>query len=142
LSSYNDGNQRTILGAGVQFRVLMTPLLKVKYFFAYGDYSRLAQELAAPGSAPPYAAFQSIKYQSWGAVLEKNWGSRAKLVLESNFIYHRQETNPWVRGVNVLAGINYLITYHLSLRAVGYYSHSVGPGPVSYQVRNVLGGLS
>jgi len=142
LSSYNDGNQRSILGAGVQFRVMMTPLLKIKYFFAYGDYNRSAQDLAPPGSAPSYAAFQSIRYHSWGVVLEKNWGSRAKLVLESNFIYNRQQSNPWVKGVNVLAEMNYLVTYHLSLRAVGFYSHSMGPGPTSYQVRNVSGGLS
>jgi Tfp pilus assembly protein PilF len=141
-SSYNDGNQRSILGAGVQFRVMMAPLLKIKYFFAYGDYSRRAQDLAPPGSAPPYAAFQALRYHSWGAVLEKNWGSRAKLVLESNFIYNRQERNPGVTGVNALAEVNYLIAYHLSLRAVGFYSYNMGPGPTSYQVRSVSGGLS
>lgn len=141
-SAYNDGNQRTILGAGVQFRLMMAPLLKIKYFFAYGDYSRRAQDLAPFGSAPPYAAFQSINYHSWGAVLEQNWGSRAKLVLESNFIYNRQGSNPGVTGVNALAELNYLITYHLSVRAVGFYSHNAGPGPTSYQVRSVSGGVS
>ena len=142
LSSYNDGNQRNILGAGVQYRVMMAPLLKIKYFFAYGDYRQRAQDLAPAGSAPAYAAFQSIRYHSWGVVLEKNWGDWAKLVLESNFFCNRQQSSPWVTGVNVLAEMNYLITYHLSLRAVGFYSHSMGPGPSSYQVRSVLGGLS
>ena len=141
-SSYNDGNQRSILGAGVQFRVMMTPLLKIKYFFAYGDYSRRAQDLAPSGSAPPYAAFQALKYHSWGVVLEKDWGNRAKLVLESNFIYNCQERNPWVKGVNTLAEMNYLLTYHLSLRAVGYYSYSFLPSGASYHVHSVSGGLS
>jgi hypothetical protein len=62
--------------------------------------------------------------------------------VERNFNYSRQLTNPWVKGVSVLAEINYLLTYHLSLRAVGFYSHSVGPGSGSYQIRNISGGLS
>ena len=141
-SSYNDGNQRSVLGAGVEFRVMMNPLLKTKYFFAYGDYSRRAQDLAPSGSAPAYAAFQALKYHSWGVVLEKNWGNRAKLVLESNFICSTQENNPWVKGVNTLAEMNYLLTYHLSLRAVGYYSYSFLPSGASYHVHSVSGGLS
>jgi len=28
------------------------------------------------------------------------------------------------------------------VRAVGFYSHHAGPGPTSYQVRSVSGGLS
>jgi hypothetical protein len=140
-SSYNDGNQRSILGPGIQFRALMNPLLKIKYFFAYGNYSRRAADLAPPGPAPPYVDFHALKYHSWGAVLEKNWGSRAKLVLESNFICSQQESNPWVKGVNALAEMNYLLTYHLSLRAVGFYYYSAGLGHI-YQVRSVTGGLS
>jgi tetratricopeptide (TPR) repeat protein len=139
--SYNDGNTRSILGPGIQYRVLMDPLLKIKYLFAYGNYSRHAADLAPAGTAPAYADFHSLKYHSWGAVLEKNWGSRAKLVLESNFICQQQESNPWVKGVNVLAEMNYLLTYHLSLRAVGFYYYSVGVGR-TYQVRSVTGGLS
>ena len=75
------------------------------------------------------------------AVLEKNWGSRAKLVLESNFICSQQLNNPWTKGVNVLAELNYLLTYHLSLRTVGFYFHSVNQGR-TYEVRNISGGLS
>lgn len=140
-SSYNDGNQRSILGPGIQFRVLMNPLLKIKYFFAYGDYSRLAVDLGPPCTPPPYIDFHSLKYHSWGAVLEKNWGNRAKLVLESNFICLKQPNNPWTRGGNALAEINFLLTYHLSLRAVGFYFYSVNQGR-TYEVRNVSGGLS
>ena len=141
ISSYNDGNQRSILGPGIQFRVLMNPLLKIKYFFAYGDYNRLAADLGPPRTPPPYTDFHSLKYHSWGAVLEKNWGSRAKLVLESNFICLRQQNNPWTKGVNVLAEVNYLLTYHLSLCAVGFYFYSVSQDR-TYEVRNVSGGLS
>jgi len=140
-SSYNDGNQRIILGPAIQFRVLMNPLFKIKYFFAYGNYSQQAADLAPAGAAPPYVDFHALKYNSWGAVLEKNWGSRAKLVLESNFICSRQGNNPWVKGVNVLAEVNYLLTDHLSLRAVGFYYHSAAPG-LTYKVRNVSAGLS
>jgi Tetratricopeptide repeat len=141
-SSYTDNNARQILGGGVQFRVLMNPLLRIKYFYAYGDYNRRAADLAPPGSGPAYADFQSLNFHSWGMVLEKNWGSRAKLALESNFNYSQQGDNPGVKTVNVLVEMNYLLTYHLSLRAVGFYSHSMLPGSTSYQVRNVSGGLS
>jgi hypothetical protein len=140
-SSYNDGNQRSIIGPGIQFRVLMDPLFKIKYFFVYGDYNRRAADLEPPGTTPPYIDFHSLRYNSWGAVLEKNWGGRAKLVLESNFICLQQERNPWVKGVNALAEINYLLTYHLSLRAVGFYSRSWGLNR-TYQVRNISAGLS
>jgi hypothetical protein len=46
--------------------------------------------------------------------LEQNWGGRAKLALESDFNYSRQAGNPWVKSVNVLAEMNYLLTYHIS----------------------------
>jgi tetratricopeptide (TPR) repeat protein len=142
LSSYTDNNARQILGGGVQFRVLMNPLFKIKYFYAHGDYKHRAEDLAPPGSSPAYADFQSLNFHSWGMVLEKNWGGRAKLALESNFNYSQQGGNPAVKSVNVLAEMNYLLTYHLSLRAVGFYSHSMGPGTTSYQMRSVSGGLS
>jgi tetratricopeptide (TPR) repeat protein len=142
LSAYTDNNVRHILGSGLQFRVLMNPLFKIKYSFAYGDYKYLALALASPGAGPSYYDFQSIKLHTWGAVLEKNWGGRAKLVLESNFNYSQQLSNPWVKGFNALAEINYLLTYHLSLRIVGFYAHNVGPGSNSYQMRNISGGLS
>jgi tetratricopeptide (TPR) repeat protein len=141
LSSYNDGNQRLILAPGIQFRVLMNPLFKIKYSFTYGNYNRQVRDLAPPGAPPPYTDFHDLKYHSWGTVLEKNWGSRAKLVLESNFICSQQLNNPWTRGVNVLAELNYLLTYHLSLRAVGFYFYSVNQGR-TYEVRNISGGLS
>jgi hypothetical protein len=75
-------------------------------------------------------------------VLEKNWGSRAKLALEGNLNYSHQIGNPWIKTVNVLAEMTHLLTYHLSLRVVGFYSHSVLPGGTSYQARSVSGGLS
>jgi tetratricopeptide (TPR) repeat protein len=142
LSSYTDNNARQIVGGGVQYRVLMDPMLKIKYFYAYGDYKRRAVDLAPPGGGPAYKDFQSLSFHSWGMVLEKNWGSRAKLAMESNFNYSHRGDNPGVKTVNVLAEVNYLLTYHLSLRAVGFYSHSVSPGPTSYQMRSVSGGLS
>ena len=37
---------RQILGGGVQFRVLMNPLLKIKYSYTYGDYKSRAVDLA------------------------------------------------------------------------------------------------
>jgi hypothetical protein len=123
----------------VQLRVLREPLLKVKYLFAYGDYRRRAADLTPPGIAAPYFDPQALKVHSWGVVLEKNWGDRFKLALESNLLYNQQGTGP---GVNALAELNYLLTYHLSVRGVAYYSHSVGLGGVSYQVRSVSGGLS
>jgi hypothetical protein len=98
----------------------MDPLLKFKYLFAHGNYGQRAVDLAPTGTAPPYVDFHALTYQSWGAVLEENWGSRAKLALESNFICQRQENNPWVKGVNALAEISYLLSYHLSLRAVDF----------------------
>ena len=119
----------------------MNPLLKIKYFFAYGNYSQDVCSPEPPGTAPPYEDFHALQYHSWGAALEKNFGSRAKLVLDSNFICERQENNPYVKGVNALAEMNYLLTYHLSLRAVGFYSYSAGLGRI-YQVRSVTGGLS
>ena len=75
-------------------------------------------------------------------VLEKNWGSRAKLALESNFNYSQQGGNPAVKTVNALAEMNYLLTCHLSLRAVGFYSPSILPGGTSYPARSVSGELS
>ncbi|AEB10199.1 hypothetical protein Desac_2377 [Desulfobacca acetoxidans DSM 11109] len=120
----------------------MHPLLKLKYFFAYGDYNRRAEEVAPPATGPSYTDFQSITFHSWGMVLEKNWGKRAKLALESNINYSWQGNNIGVKTVNALAEMNYLLTYHLSLRAVGFYSHNVGPGATSYQMRSVSGGLS
>jgi tetratricopeptide (TPR) repeat protein len=140
-SAYNDGNRRIIVGPGIQYRVLMNPLLKIKYFFGYGNYSQRAADLAPVGTAPPYVDFHALKYQSWGVVLEKNWGSRAKLVLESNFICSQQKSNPYAKGVNGLVEMDYLLTYHLSLRAVGFYFYSQGLG-LTYLVRNVSGGLS
>jgi tetratricopeptide (TPR) repeat protein len=142
LSSYTDSNARQILGGGAQFRVLMNPLLKINYSYVYGDYNRRAADLAPPGSAPAYTDFQSLNFHSWGIVLEKNWGSRAKLAVESDFNYSHQAGSSWVKTVNVLVEMNYLLTYHLSLRAVGFYSHSVLPDSTSYQVRSVSGGLS
>ena len=120
----------------------MDPLLKIKYSFAYGNYSRHATELAPPGTAPPYGDFHALKYHSLGAVLEKNWGSRAKLVLESNFICAREVSIPWIKGFNALAEMNYLLTYHLSLRAVGFFFYTGAGAGRTYQVRSVSGGLS
>jgi len=48
LSTHTDNNVRQILTTGVQFRVLMNPLFKIKYFFVYGDYRYRAVDLAPP----------------------------------------------------------------------------------------------
>ena len=93
------------------------------------------------GLTSPYVDFHALKYHACGAVFEKNWGSRAKLVLESNFVCSREESDPYVKGVNALVEMNYLLTYHLSLRAVGFYYYAAGLGSI-YQVRSVSGGLS
>jgi tetratricopeptide (TPR) repeat protein len=135
----SDGNLRTILGGMVQFRVLQDPLVKIKYSLYYGDFQNRAIDLARPGAGAPYVDFQSLKYHSWGVVLEKNWTDRAKLAIESNVTYNQVGNGP---GVNVLVELNYLLTYHLSLRAVGYYANSMLQGGTSYQVRSASGGVS
>ncbi len=138
-SFITDGNLRQIMGGMVQYRVLWDPLLKIKYSLYYGDYQNRAIDLARPGAGAPYADFQSLKYHSWGVVLEYNWGDRAKFVIESNVTYNQVGNGP---GENVLAELNYLLTSHWSLRATGFYSNSMLPGRVSYQARSVSGGLS
>ena len=80
-----------------------------------------------------------MKYHYWGLVLEKNWGSRAKLVLESNLNYNQMSNSP---GFNSLLEFDYLLTYHLSARIVGFYSNAVTQGSASYQVRSALATLS
>lgn len=135
----SDGNLRTILGGVVQYRVLQDPLFKIKYSLYYGDFKNRALDLAQPGAGAPYTDFQSLKYHLWGVVLEKNWSDRAKLALESNVTYNQVGNGP---GVNVLVELNYLLTYHLSLRAVGYYANSMFQGGISYQVRSASGGVS
>jgi hypothetical protein len=41
-----------------------------------------------------------------------------------------------------LVELDYLLTYHVSLRAVGLYSNAVTRGSASYQVRSALATLS
>jgi hypothetical protein len=112
---------------------------KIKYSLFYSDFQNRAQDLARPGAGVPYADFQSLKYHFWGVVLEKNWGDWAKLAPESNVTYNQVGNGP---GVNVPVGLNYLLTRHLSLRAVGYYANSMFQGGVSYQFRSASGGVS
>jgi tetratricopeptide (TPR) repeat protein len=135
----SDGNFRQIMGGMVQYRILSDPLLKFKYSLYYGDFQKRAIDLAPPGAGAPYADFHHLKYHSWGVVLEKNWGDRAKLAIESNVTYNQVGNGP---GVNALVELNYLLTSHLSMRAVGFYANNMLQGGVSYQVRSVSGGLS
>jgi Tfp pilus assembly protein PilF len=138
-SYITDGNRRQIIGGMVQYRVLWDPLLKIKYSLYYGDFQHRAIDLARPGAGAPYADFHSLKYHAWGVVLEYNWGDRAKFIVESNVTYNQVGNGP---GQNVLVELNYLLTPHLSMRAVGFYANSMLRGGVSYQARTVSGGLS
>ncbi|MFZ5448192.1 MAG: tetratricopeptide repeat protein [Thermodesulfobacteriota bacterium] len=138
-SFITDGNLRRIMGGMVQYRVLWDPLLKIKYSLYYGDFQNRAIDLAQPGAGPPYADFHSLKYHAWGVVLEYNWSDRAKFIVESNVTYNQVGNGP---GENVLVELNYLLTSHLSMRAVGFYANSMLRGGVSYQARSVSGGLS
>ena len=124
-SFYSDGNFRQIWSPSLQFRILQDPLLKFKYSFYYGDYLYSSREITPPGAAPAYLAFKYLKYHYWGFVLEKNWGSRAKLALETNLTYNQLSNYP---GFNSLVEFDYLLTYHLSARIVGFYSNCRHPG--------------
>jgi tetratricopeptide (TPR) repeat protein len=139
LSFYSDGNFRQIWSPTLQFRILQDPLLKFKYSFYYGDYLYSSQQITPPRAAPAYLAFRHLKYHYWGFVLEKNWGARAKLVLESNLNYNQLSNSP---GFNSLVEFDYLLTYHLSARIVGFYSNAVTLGSASYQIRSALATLS
>lgn len=139
LGFYSDGNFRQIYGGNLQYRILTEPLLKLKYSFNYGHYLYPARDLAPPGGAPAYAAFQNLKIHAWGVVLEKNWGSRAKLALESNLTYNQRSNTP---GCNTLVEFDYLLTHHVSLRVVGFYSNAVVQGSTSHQARSALATLS
>ena len=129
-SFISDGNLRQIMGGMVQYRVLWDPLLKIKYSLYYGDFRNRAIDLARPGAGAPYADFHSLKYHAWGVVLEYNWGDRAKFAVESNVTYNQVGNGP---GENVMVELNYLLTPHLSMRAVGFYANSMLRGGVSYQ---------
>ena len=80
----------------------MEPVAQNKVFLMLtAIFNRRAMDLAPPVAGPAYADFQSLKYHSWGMVLEKNWGDRAKLALESNFDCSNQVGNgPGVKTVN------------------------------------------
>jgi Tfp pilus assembly protein PilF len=138
-SFISDGNLRQIMGGMLQYRVLWDPLLKIKYSLYYGDFQHRAIDLARPGAGAPYTDFHSLKYHAWGVVLEYNWGNRAKFIVESNVTYNQVANGP---GQNVLVELNYLLTPHWSMRAVGFYANSMLRGGVSYQARSVSGGLS
>jgi tetratricopeptide (TPR) repeat protein len=135
----SDGNLRQIMGGMVQYRILWDPLVKIKYSLYYGNFQNRAIDLAPSGAGAPYADFHSLKYHSWGVVLEYNWDERAKFAVESNVTYNQVGHGP---GENVLVEVNYLLTSHLSMRAVGFYANSMLRGGVSYQARSVTGGLS
>jgi tetratricopeptide (TPR) repeat protein len=139
VSFYSDGNFRQIWSPTLQFRLLQDPLLKFKYSFYYGDYLYSSQQITPPGAAPAYLAFRHLKYHYWGFVLEKNWGSRFKLALETNLNYNQMSNSP---GFNSLVEIDYLLTHHVSARLVGFYANAVTQGSASYQVRSALATLS
>jgi tetratricopeptide (TPR) repeat protein len=139
LGFYSDGNFRQIYGGNLQYRLLAEPLLKLKYSFYYGHYLYPARDLAPAGAAPAYVAFQNLKFHAWGVVLEKNWGGRAKLALESNLNYNQRSNAP---GFNAMVEFDYLLTYHLSARVVGFYSNALVQGSASHQMRSALTTLS
>ncbi len=139
VSFYSDGNFRQIWSATLQYQLVQEPLLKLKYTFNYGDFLYPARTLAPPGGAPAYFAFQHLKHHTWGVVLEKNWAKRFKVALESNLGYNQMSNAP---SFTSLVELDYLLTYHVSLRAVGLYSNAVTRGSASYQVRSALATLS
>lgn len=139
VSFQSDGNFRQIWSPSLQYRILPDPLLKFKYSFSYGDYLYPATDLAPPGTSPAYMAFQNLKYHAWGVVLEKNWGDRVKFVLESNLTYNQRSNAP---GFNSLVELAYLLTHHVSLRLVGFYSNALIEGFRSHQVRSALATVS
>jgi tetratricopeptide (TPR) repeat protein len=139
MSFYSDGNFRQIWSPTLQFRLLPDPLLKFKYTFYYGDYLYSSPEITPAGAAPAYLAFQHLKFHTWWFVLEKNWGKRLKLALETNLNYNQMSNSP---GINCLAEIDCLLTYHLSARLVGFYANAVTQASASYQVRSALATLS
>ena len=139
VSFYSDGNFRQIWSPTLQYRLLQDPLLKFKYAFYYGDYLYPSRSVTPPGAGPAYLAFKHLKYHTWGFVLEKNWGPRAKLAVETNLNYNQLGNAP---GFNSLVEFDYLLTYHVSLRAVGFYSNAVPLRSTSHQVRSALATLS
>jgi hypothetical protein len=139
LSFYSDGNFRQIWSPTLQYRILQDPLVKFKYSLTYGHYLYTARDILPFGAAPAYLAFQDLKFHTWGIVLEKNWGRRAKFALESNLNYNQRSNAP---GFNSLVEFDYLLSYRLSVRAVGFYSNGVTLGSASHQVRSALGTLS
>lgn len=138
-SFYSDGNFRQIWSPSLQYRLLQDPLLKFKYTFYYGSYLYSARDISPTGAPPAYLAFQYLKYHSWGVVLEKNWGRRAKVAVETNLNYNQRSNMP---GFNSLVEFDYLLNYHLSVRVVGFYANSVTQGSASYQVRSALATMS
>ena len=77
------------------------------------------------GAAPAYLAFKNLKYHYWGFVLEKNWGSRFKLALETNLNYNQISNSP---GFNSLVEIDYLLTHHVSARICRLLCERRDPG--------------
>lgn len=139
LSFYSDGNFRQLWSPMLQFRLVQDPLLKFKYSFFYGGYLYSSRDITPVGAAPAYLAFQHFKFHTWGLVLEKNFGRRAKLALESNLTYNQLSNSP---GFNSLAEFDWLLTYHVSARLVGFYSNGMTLGSASHQVRSALATLS
>jgi len=72
-------------------------------------------------------------------VLEKNFGDWLKFSLESDIQLTPGAPGP---GFLALAEMDVLLTRKLSLRLVAFYNNSVNKDKTSYQVRNLVAGLS
>ena len=59
--------------------------------------------------------------------------------METNLNYNQLGNAP---GFNSLVEFDYLLTYHVSVRAVGFYSNAVPLRSTSHQVRSALATLS
>lgn len=139
---YTDGNFRKTTSLSAAYRLVTDPLLlKLKYSFYYLGYrtgSAALQDLP-PGSLQLYFDPIAFKNHSWGVVLEKNFGDWLKFSLESDIQLTPGAPGP---GFLALAEMDVLLTRQLSLRLVAFYNNSVSEDKTSYQVRNLVAGLS
>ncbi len=141
LGPYSDGNFKKTVSATLSCRLLHTPLLRLKYSFYYLGFRQRSARLA---DLPWWAAalyFDPIAFKnhSWGLVWEHNLSQRLKVAGQVDLLYNAGARRP---GVDALLEVNYLLTPRLSFRAMAFYLHSVNEDGTTYQVRNVMAGLS
>jgi tetratricopeptide (TPR) repeat protein len=142
VSPYTDGNFRKTTSLSAAYRLVTDPLLlKLKYSFYFLGYRSRSAALQGlpPGSLQLYFDPIAFKNHSWGVVLEKNFGDWLKFAVESDIQLTPGAPSP---GFLALAETDVLLTRQLSLRLVAFYNHSVSNDKTSYQVRNLVAGLS